>query len=242
MSTDTMSPDSSSANATTARGARLARRLVSNYVFQTMNWGVRLVEQLLLIPLYITAWGTVFYKDWIILYALVAFLGWCTLGTDEYFGNLFLHSVSVGDRAALRRQMRTGLFTAMAVTVLIFALLYGALLTTDLPHLLGLEAIDEGTALFCLIAMTLPMWTWYASGLRHAVYRAYGDFSRGECISAIYNVTQIASVALLLALKQPPQIVCLPYATLPVVYGLAMLIDIRRRYPELALGFAMPDW
>ena len=228
-------------NVTSARGARLARRLFSNYVFQTMNWGVRLVEQLVLIPLYIYAWGPIFYKDWIVLYALVAFLGWCTLGTDEYFGNLFLRDVSVGDFAALKRRMRTGLFCALCVTGLIFALLYGALFVGNLRRLLGLSVMDEGTALFCLIAMTLPMSVWYCAAVLRGSYRAYGDFSRGECIFAIYNVTQIASVALALALQAPPKIVALFYMALPILYAIGLTIDIRRRYPEVTLGLAVPS-
>src|SRR6202034_526840 len=135
------------ARGTAATGTRLARRLFSNYIFQTMNWGVPLVEQLVLIPLYIYAWGPIDYKDWIVLYALVAFLGWCTLGTDEYFGNLFLRDVSVGDFAALRRRVHTGLFVSLCVTVLIFALLYAAMYLGDVREILGLSAMDGRSAL-----------------------------------------------------------------------------------------------
>jgi O-antigen/teichoic acid export membrane protein len=227
-------------NATSARGARLAQRLFSNYIFQTMNWGVRLVEQLVLIPLYIYAWGPFFYKDWIVLYALVAFLGWCTLGTDEYFGNLFLRDVSVGDFAALKRRMKTGLFAALCVTGLIFALLYGALFVGNLRSLLGLTLMDEGTALFCLIAMTLPMAVWYCAAVLRGAYRAYGDFSRGECIFGLYNVTQIGSVALALGLQAPPKAVALLYMALPILYAIGMAVDIKRRYPEVPFGLAVP--
>ena len=228
------------ARGTAATGTRLARRLFSNYIFQTMNWGVRLVEQLVLIPLYIYAWGPIDYKDWIVLYALVAFLGWCTLGTDEYFGNLFLRDVSVGDFAALRRRVRTGLFCALCVTGLVFALLYGTLLFVDLRSLLGLSRMDEGTARFCLVVMTVPMAVWYCAMVLRGAYRAYGDFSRGECIFGIYNVTQIGAVAVALVLKAPPQGVALLYGGLPILYAVGMAIDIRRRYPDVTFGLALP--
>jgi O-antigen/teichoic acid export membrane protein len=205
-----------------------------------MNWGVRLVEQLVLIPLYIYAWGPIFYKDWIVLYALVAFLGWCTLGTDDYFGNLFLHDVSAGDFAALKRRVKTGLFAALCVTGLIFALIAGTLLFGDLRHLLGLSLMDEGTAIFCLIAMTLPLAVWYCAMVLRGAYRAYGDFSRGECIFGLYNVTQIASVACALALRAPPKAVALLYMALPICYAIAIMVDIKRRYREVPFGFALP--
>jgi O-antigen/teichoic acid export membrane protein len=224
-----------------ARGAALARRLFSNYAFQTMNWGVRLIEQLVLIPLYLYAWGAVYYKDWIIVFAVVAFLGWCTLGTDEYFGNLFLRSVSIGDRAALKRQVRVGLFAALCVTLLVFAILYGTLFATDFVRVLGLSAMDRRTAVFCLVVMTLPMWIWYGAEVLHGLYRAHGDFSRGECLFGSYNVTQLACVAALLALKAPAAAVAVAYAVLPVVYAVVMTADVRRRYPDIGLGLALPS-
>jgi O-antigen/teichoic acid export membrane protein len=205
-----------------------------------MNWGVRLVEQLVLIPLYIYAWGPIYYKDWIVLYALVAFLGWCTLGTDDYFGNLFLRDVSLGDYAGLRRRVRTGLFAALCVTLLICALLYGMLVFGDLKRLLGLSVMDERTALVCLLAMTAPMWFWYGVAVIRGAYRAYGDFSRGECIFGVYNVTQIGAVAVALALKARPTTIALLYMVLPIAYSAFITADITRRYPEVRLGLAVP--
>lgn len=230
----------STGDATRVHGARLAQRLFSNYAFQTMNWGVRLIEQLVLIPLYLYAWGAVYYKDWIIIFAIVSFLGWCTLGTDEYFSNLFLRAASRGDREALRRLLRVGLFVAMCVTLLVMIVLYVGIFAFDIERLLDLDAIGGASARFCLVVMTLPLWIWYGNNVLHGVYRAHGDFSRGECLFGIYNVTQLAVVAALLAIKMPAQVVAIAFGILPIVYTLVMAADIARRYPDIGLGFIVP--
>jgi O-antigen/teichoic acid export membrane protein len=221
-------------------GAQLARRLLGNYVFQMLNLGIRLFDQLLLIPLYLLAWGTELYKDWLVLTAVVLFLNTCSFGIDDYFSNRFIRAVSTGDAAAMRRQVRVGLCVATMISVAIMVLVYAGLLTLDVTRLLGLSAMGEHTAIMVVLVMTLPLWGWYAVMILHDAYRAYGDFMRGECIFAIYAATQLVSVMICLALRQPPVVVAFCYGFAPMLCAVITVIDVSRRYPEVRLGFAMP--
>jgi O-antigen/teichoic acid export membrane protein len=232
--------DNATTSVTNVHGSRLALRLLSNYVFQSMNWGIRLFEQLLLIPLYIFAWGTELYRDWLILFAVVVFLNWCNFGVDDYFGNIFLRSAATGDRNGLRRQVRLGLFVTLVITAVILVAVYGTLLTTTPAEWLGLTAMSESTVMFCLLAMTLPLWVLYSAETLRGVYRAHGDFSRGECVFAIYNALQILSIAIALALRQPPEVIALCYCVLPIIYCILTTIDMRRRYAVVELRLAVP--
>src|SRR5579863_3711506 len=131
----------------TVGGARLVRRLFGNYVFQTMNLGVRFFDQLLLIPLYVFAWGIDLYHDWLVVTAIIFFLSWCGFGIDDYFGNVFLRLASIGDWAALRRQIHIALLIAMLISLTLAVILYGALFALPLTGLLKLSTINEHTAL-----------------------------------------------------------------------------------------------
>lgn len=224
------------------RGVRLARRLVSNYVFQMMNLGIRLFDQLLLIPLYILAWGTELYKDWLVLTAIVWFLNTCSFGIDDYFGTRFIRAVAGGDGPELRRQMRLGLFVSSMISLLILLLLYGFLLTVDVTALLGLSAMSRHTARLVLVVMTFPLWGWYSVMILHVAYRAYGDFSRGECIFAIYSAAQLIGVMIALSLRAPPVVVACCYGSMPIICSVATLVDVCRRYRGVRLGFAVPTW
>jgi O-antigen/teichoic acid export membrane protein len=234
-STETATP-----GATGVRGTRLALRLVGNYVFQTMNWGIRLFEQLLLIPLYLFAWGTELYKDWLILFAVIVFLNWCSFGVDDYFGNVFLRSAATGDHRALQRQVKIGLFISSAITCLILSLLSIVLLTVPIDRALGLTAMDEHTAVVCLLVAAAPLSVLYICETLRGLYRAFGDFSRGECIFAITNAVQILSIAAVLALRLPPLAVALCYGIIPFLYCFVTAVDILRRYPQVRLGLAIP--
>lgn len=224
----------------TVTGRRLARRLLGNYALQIVNLGIRLFDQLLLIPLYLLAWGTELYKDWLVVAAIAWFLQTCTLGTDDYFASRFIRDVSTGDAAALRRHVRIGLFVTSAISVVILSLLYTLVSCVDLTRLLGLHALSEHDAVLILVVLTLPLWGWYSVMILHDAYRAYGDFSRGECIFALYAAAQFVSVMVALLLREPPTVVAFCYGLMPILCSVVTIIDVSRRYPTMRLGFAVP--
>jgi O-antigen/teichoic acid export membrane protein len=226
--------------ATSLSGTRLARRLFGNYLLQVVNLGLRLLDQLLLIPLYILAWGADLYRDWLVLTAVVWFLNSCSFGLEEYFGNVFLRSAASGDHATLARQVRIGLFVSSLISLLVLAIVYGLLLTGGISRLFGFASIGDREAALVLVVMTLPLWCWYQTMILHGVYRAFGDFTRGEVIYAIYWSAQLASVAVALLLRQPPLVVALCYGLTPILCAAMTAVDVRRRYPGTELRLALP--
>jgi O-antigen/teichoic acid export membrane protein len=228
------------ARAARPSGTRLARRLFGNYLLQIINLGLRLLDQLLLIPLYIFAWGADLYRDWLILAAFVWFLNSCSFGLEEYFANVFLRSAALGDHAALARQVRIGLFISSMVSLAILTAVYCLLLTGGISRLFGFATIADHDATLVVLVMTLPLWCWYQTMILHGVYRAFGDFTRGEIIYAIYWTAQLVSVAAALLLRQPPLVVAFCYGLTPILCAAMTVIDVRRRYPDTELRLAVP--
>ena len=219
---------------------KLGRRLFSNYIFQLLNQMIRICEQILLVPLFLKAWGPDLYKDWILIYAIVAFLTSCNFGTEYYFGNLFLRDVAMRDGRMLDRNLRVGLFCALAISAALLVLAFGTMFAFDLTHLLTFVSMDRATVYACLAAMIFPVSVLIAEQVLHTLYRAHGDFARGECIYAIYLATQIACVVVSLALNQPPWVVALSYLAVPLLFSGGMLLDVKRRYPHLRFELKLP--
>src|SRR5258708_5733675 len=123
------------------------RRLAVNYFFQLLNQLVRICEQLLLVPLYLAAWGTEVYKDWVVLYAIMTFLTSCNFGTETYFGNRFIEFVARGDREAFRRELMTAMFCTLAVGLLVLLL----------PSLGDLRRLLPPSLLFFTLPLSLAL-------------------------------------------------------------------------------------
>jgi O-antigen/teichoic acid export membrane protein len=222
------------------QSGKLGRRLFSNYIFQLLNQMIRICEQILLVPLFLSAWGPDLYKDWILIYAIVAFLTSCNFGTEYYFGNLFLRDVAMRDGRMLDRNLRVGLFCALAISTALLVISFGTMLAFDVTHLLTFASMDRATVYASLAAMIFPVAVLISEQVLHTLYRAHGDFARGECIYAIYLASQIACVVVSLALAQPPWVVALSYLAVPLLFTGGLLLDLKRRYPHIRFGLQMP--
>lgn len=220
---------------------RLGRRLVSNYLAQLFNQGIRVVEQIILVPLYLQAWGVDLYKDWMLLSAIAWFMMFFNLGTDYYFGNLFLTDVSRGDLQLFRRHLRTALFCTVTISTCSLLVFYTVASAVDITELLQMTAIDRHSAYLILVLLSAPMAVLISEQVLHSIYRAWGDFTRGECIYGIYTSIQLTCVALALFLRQPPWVVALCYLIMPTLFSAALLIDLLRRYPEVTIGLTRPS-
>jgi hypothetical protein len=205
-----------------------------------LNQGIRIGEQLLLIPLFIKIWGQDLYKDWILIFSLTSFVMTCNFGIEAYFGNLFLSYITQKDIAAFRRSLHTALFCALAISAGLLAVFYGGIAAVDVSGVLRITAMDRHTVYFCLVVTTLPVSVIVTALVLQSLYRAHGDFSRGECIFAVFNVIQIGSVATALLLQQPPRIVALCYAGGQSLFTVGVLTDVLIRYPDVRLGIRVP--
>jgi O-antigen/teichoic acid export membrane protein len=219
---------------------RIGRRLYGNYVSQLANSGLRIAEQLVLVPLYIHVWGVELYKDWMLIGAIGNVLITCNFGTEYYFGGHFLADVARGDLKSFDRNLRTALFCTAAVSIGLLALGGVALALVDVPAAIQITALDHRTAYAMLIAVCVPVMVLISAQVLHPVYRAFGDFTRGEYVFALYTVAQIGSVALALLQHAAPLTVALCYLIVPFCFSAALFADLLRRYPRVRFGLAVP--
>ena len=217
------------------------RRLAVNYFFQLLNQLVRICEQLLLVPLYLAAWGTEVYKDWVVLYAIMTFLTSCNFGTETYFGNRFIEFVARGDREAFRRELMTAMFCTLAVGLLVLAAAYALLFGYGPGGILPSSGLSAATIYRCLLLMTLPVVFIFAQQTLLTIYRAEGEFSRGECAFAIYAGLQVVVVTLMLAQKLSPAAAASVYLAMPALLLIGIVIDLKRRYSDIVLGLRLPS-
>jgi len=92
-----------------------------------------------------------------------------------------------------------------------------------------------------LTLMVLPVAVLIAEQVLHTLYRAYDELNRGECVFAVYNILQIASVVIALALKQPPLVVAACYLVVPLLFAVGLFYDLRSRRPQLRFRVRAPQ-
>lgn len=219
----------------------LKRRLVLGYGAQGLFLVVRTLEQLVLVPFFIGAWGTPLYRDWLVLFAAAGFVPLIDLGMSHYFQNALRAAWASADRAAFERllRIRLGIYAGLLATVGPLVVWVGAGL---IARLIDLQAMSPAaaTAVFAWLGLAnLLVLVQYYFG---AIYVARDDFDRAVLLQAIALIVQIGAVIGALGMGAAPPAIAIVCLAVMLVFGCApFALDQRRRYPDLRLRIAWPS-
>jgi O-antigen/teichoic acid export membrane protein len=218
----------------------LARRLFHNYVFQLINQIIFIGQQIILVPLFLRAWGIDAYANWNVLFSVTALVLTFNLGLEYYFAAVLLKHSDQRGRTEFNRQLKVALFCASTIATTVFIIFICGVYSIDLKGVLHIDSIDEWTARTILTVMALPVLVLLPAQILHGVYRALGDFNRGECVFGIYNLAQLAAVVGMLLFRQPPWVVAICYLVVPFLFGIGLVADLLTHHRQLELGLAIP--
>lgn len=138
---------------------------------------VTVVVQLAGVPILLNAWGTQLYGEWLILFAIPAYLSMTDLGFTQSAANDMTARVARGDRAG-------ALAVFQSIGVMVYAIAgMGLLLTAavvpwlPLAEWLNFHAMDTGTARWVLWLLAAQTFLSLMNGVNHAGYRSNGEYA-----------------------------------------------------------------
>lgn len=108
----------------------LKKRLLSNGIASIFQKVVRVLEQLFLVPFFITAWGAAYYGEWLTLTIIPSVMAFSNLGFGSAAGNSFVLTYTSGNKQKAADIGRTGLYiitimilVAMAISAIVIVVL-----------------------------------------------------------------------------------------------------------------------
>jgi O-antigen/teichoic acid export membrane protein len=223
---------------TVSRG--LASRIMRAMSAQMAAQGLRIVQQILLVPFFLRAWGVELYTDWLLINAGVAFFAIFDGGMQPYFSGLLQEKLVQNDIPGYRRAARIAGFsyglvisTALAATTL-------ASLIIDWPAFLGLGVLPAAKAYSTLALLGANALVTLPFGVAGSLYKAHGEYDRGVLVTAANLALQIAIPLILLTLGQPPTVLAAGTLIGSLLAWIAVSTDQRWRYGQLPWGLAVP--
>ena len=100
---------------------RLIQGIGANFLGQIIN----LASRVLLVPLFLTAWGAEVYGEWLLLTSIVAYLSLTDLGGQLYIVNRLTQAYAQGDIPLFRKILHTGLSLFLIIPLVAFAVFLG---------------------------------------------------------------------------------------------------------------------
>lgn len=213
----------------------VARRALRGVYANFLGLAVHFGQQVLFVPLYLIAWGTGGYGDWLLLTSTAAYFCLVDIGVQTFFVNSMVAEWSANNR----KEFHVLFHSALAFyTVLVAAVSLLSLLTAYIPwnRVFHLSATTDSSAAAVVIlaglATLLSVPTWLIFG----VYRCFGEYARSVNMANATLVAHIVLTTIALVLKARPIIVA-SLMLLPSVFNIAWAIqDLRRRHPEVSIG------
>jgi O-antigen/teichoic acid export membrane protein len=211
------------------RARRLATAVASNGLSQVLGAS----QALLLLPLFLRAWGAEEYGRWLALSAGVYYLALLDFGGQSYIGNLLAIAHARDDERSFRARLSEGLSLFLGVSLAAWVVVSSSLLllkdrlaSTSAP---GAEPNDAAWILFALsttLLITVP------TGVYATVYRATGRFTRGAMISNVFRALELGLFASILALRCTPLQYAMATLGATMLRAIVIVRDIRRTVPE----------
>ena len=157
-------------------GRGLVSRILRAMGAQLATQGLRIAQQILLVPFFLKAWGIDVYNDWLVINAAVAFLAIFDGGMQPYFSGLLQEHFVRGDHASYRRAARIGCFNYLAVILLAIVGVGAASLVIDWRDMLKIGSLPDTQAYWTLALLAGSTLLMLPFGIANSIYRAHGEY------------------------------------------------------------------
>jgi O-antigen/teichoic acid export membrane protein len=217
------------------------KRIGLSFAAQLVSLLVSLADRMLIVGVLVRAWGTELYADWSLLLASAGILTLAELGLNIYFGNCWQRAYAGGRPGEFQRLLSIALACYMVLAGVLALIALAAVTGSDPTTALSLRRLDSAEAQAVSLVLAAFIISRIARGVMLQLYRGRGDFARGIIIDSLAQAITVLLVATAALNGAGVLHVALLYLTTDLAAGwLVMLIDIRRRYPDLRFVPALP--
>lgn len=221
---------------TDAFAAGRTRRFLRGAAAALASQVVRAGTQLVLVPVFLAAWGEALYGEWLTLSAMAAQMGLLDLGVQTFVLNRLNQHRARGEHDDYARVLHSALWWCLTLAGAAALLAAGGAALLPIESWFRLSLVDHGLAAATAAVLFVQMAAQVPYGLVTGIYRTVGEYPAGM---AVYNADRILHTALTAGVVVlggglvHVALVQLVPACLCVAW---VLRDLRRRHPDLAVG------
>jgi O-antigen/teichoic acid export membrane protein len=210
---------------------RLCQGIGANFLGQMINIASRIV----LVPLFLLAWGPGIYGEWLLLSSMVAYLAITDMGGAVYIGNRMTQAYAHRDQELFRKILHTGLALFLAIPLVVLVIFLTVIFFFNPAAFLHISQTSHRTIMLVLALLAFQFIISLPQGILLRVYFAVEMLPRGVMLLNFMQFLSFALVAGGLWLGWGMA----PIALLQIIpYGLIAtlaLYDLNRKFPQFQI-------
>ncbi len=211
--------------------ARFVKGLGANFLSRILN----LARRILLVPLFLVAWGVDVYGEWLILSSIVSCLYLSDLGGQLYIVNRLTQTFAKQDIIQFRRILHTGLVIFIIIPSVVFIFFMIAILLFPLLAVLHISTTDNLVVVVVLAILSFQFVFSLPQGILLGVYRAVGMLPRGVMLGNLIVLLQLIFLSIGLLLKLGMIWIAFLQIVRSFIIAIIALVDLNRKYPAFKL-------
>lgn len=211
--------------------SRLIKGFGANAIGQVLN----VAAKVLLVPLFISAWGANIYGEWLVLYSLIAYLSLSDMGGQVYIVNRLTQAYASQDIDLFRTSLHSGLALFFYLPGILFVLLIIIVGLYPIERSLGIIETSHNMTVIIAVLLGAQFLIALPQGLLVGMYRAIGQLPRGVMFGNLIIFLQLLFTATGLFVGANmvgiAAVQMLPYG---IVVGM-VTIDLNRQFPNIKI-------
>jgi len=158
----------------------LKNRLLKNGLASVFQKGVRVLEQLFLVPFFLTAWGAAYYGEWLTLTIIPSVIAFSDLGFGTAAANSFVLNYAAGKKQRAANISKTGMYIITIMVLAAIAISTFSIFILDYFEVFDKTLIDREEAIWAVSILILT--------------RLFGFYN--QLIESYYIAAQKASLSI----------------------------------------------
>jgi O-antigen/teichoic acid export membrane protein len=216
------------------------KSVAKNYAANSVGLGLRFLEQIAMVPLFISFWGIAKYADWILITAFSSFFSMVDMGLNTVAANEFVIKYQQKDYfICLKLWVNNFLFlTVLSVAIILLSVIIAS--TTGFQGILQTSVFSGAETSFIFVLLLVKVFLAMYSGAYHGIFRSV---SRTHLSTMIENSISFFEILILFVgiwLGIPILIVVTAYL-IPMCVGIVYKHIYVQRWFKLRFSFKLVD-
>lgn len=209
----------------------LKKNLLKNGFATLIQKGIKISEQLLLVPFFITAWGAAYYGEWLTLTIIPSIIGFSDLGFGTAASNSFILKYAGNEKQEASNIAKSGFFSINIIVISTMLLSFLIIAVSNYFDLFEKSLIPKPDAILAVTFLMLARVLGFYQPLNEAYFRAARKASLSINLQSIYSGLNLVVGLIVLLCKGNIVLYAFTNLIIAIVFNIFYAIIARRVLP-----------
>ncbi|WP_405607769.1 lipopolysaccharide biosynthesis protein [Polaribacter sp. Asnod1-A03] len=152
--------------------SKVKKNILKNGIATVFQKGIKVLQQLFLVPFFITAWGAAYYGEWLTLTIIPSVIAFSDLGFGTAAANSFVLAYASGDKQKAANISKSGIFIITIMITLAVLISIAAIVILGEFNVFEKSLIQKEDAIWAVSILILARLLAFYSQLIESYYRA----------------------------------------------------------------------